>query len=355
MKTPTTLDCAKLTSKLDEMAEGKCAIALTQVDPDALASAFAMRLLMRSRTDKDVPIFYAGSVAHPQNRCVVNRYDLLSYMRPFPTERADEYTVALVDSSKAEDGRGPTLAQMQIAVVVDHHRGCDIRDDQAFVWVEEVGACSTLMAEILYAAKEAGDSKEGDAIQEIPREIRVMLALGIYTDTKALISASKRDREAYAWLTEDLDHADMNQFIEYPLPDTHFQNLNYALSHMTRDKDRIVATCGVIETSESDDLSTIADYMLRMSGVTLVVVWAIVGGKVRVSARNRDLTTPLDQFLKDRLGSKSGAKLSPDGRGEGGAMLDLDLGLWLCEDTLPAIEQMVKLRLESLIFTRVKN
>lgn len=43
---------------------------------------------------------------------------------------------------------------------------------------------------------------------------------------------------------------------------------------------------------------------------------------MRISARSTDLSTPLDEFLGERFGSDSGAKVAPDGRDEGGALLN---------------------------------
>ena len=44
-------------------------------------------------------------------------------------------------------------------------------------------------------------------------------------------------------------------------------------------------------------------------------------------ARNSSLSTPLDEFLASRFGAASGAKLTPDGKGEGGALEGIPLGI----------------------------
>ena len=89
-------------------------------------------------------------------------------------------------------------------------------------------------------------------------------------------------------MTRNIDLPEVAQFVEYPLPESHFNHLREALSQMSRRTTRSLALCGVMSDADGDDLSTIADYLIRMTGVTLVVVWAIIGSKVRVSARNRD-------------------------------------------------------------------
>ena len=86
----------------------------------------------------------------------------------------------------------------------------------------------------------------------------------------------------------------------------------------------------------------------------MAVVWGIVRSSdnrrsvVRISARNKNLSVPLDDFIKTRFGS-GGAKLSPAGLGEGGATLDL--GVWLGKDNLDAVRTMVGKRINEIIFS----
>ena len=87
-----------------------------------------------------------------------------------------------------------------------------------------------------------------------------------------------------------------------------------------------------------------------MEGITLVVVWAIIGEDVRISARSTDLSTPLAEFMREKFGPDSGAKLDPAGRGEGGALIDLDLGFWMSEGNQEIVEKMVEQRLEQIMF-----
>jgi len=72
---------------------------------------------------------------------------------------------------------------------------------------------------------------------------------------------------------------------------------------------------------------------------------------VRVSARSSNLSDPLDESLKESFGDNSGAKLTPDGIGEGGAYVELeglDLGFWGGEGI---IELIIRKKLEELIFS----
>jgi len=321
------------------------AILIAQVDPDAIGSACAIaRALEHVRDDLDVTIYYCGAVGHPQNRALINRYDLATRLRPISdlAEGASPSWV-LVDSSLLKDSRlpaGVTLDDPRI--VIDHHRRGEVaEEDDRFVWVEDVGAAATLVSELLEATGVDVGEETG---------VAVLLALGIYTDTKSLVSASERDREAYGRVTRYVVPRELQQLIDYPLPESHFTNLRLALSNSEQRGARLVAGVGRMDASSGDDLSTIADLLLRKSGVTLVVVWGIVDDAVRISARSSDVSTPLDEFLRERFGDASGAKLTPDGKGEGGARVALDLGPWMSEANKPEVEAMVGKRITEWIF-----
>src|SRR3989344_7338891 len=80
-------------------------IIVTQVDPDAIGSAFALMHIIVSKK-KASQIFYCGNIGHPQNRCVVNKYNLNAVMKSIQTRNAPENTpVAIIDSSTADDAR----------------------------------------------------------------------------------------------------------------------------------------------------------------------------------------------------------------------------------------------------------
>ncbi len=321
------------------------AVVVTQVDPDAIAAAVAMTFLLSElRPDLSVQIITCGTAGHPQNRSLVNRCNLKSILLPITTlQHNPDITTILVDSSSSMDNRLPAGLLLDPVIVIDHHRGSDLVDDEDhFVWVEDVGASCTLITELLEAME-----------QTIAPEtnLPLLLAMGIYTDTRGLISAGARDRRAYDTLIAAVDPSDFKSVIDYPLPESHFANFRHALLHHEQRGSRLIASVGSIHPEDGDDLSTFADYFLRKDGVTLVVVWGIIGTTVRISARNANLSAPLDEFLQARFGDDSGAKLTPDGKGEGGARLKLELGLWMSHSNREQVEALVSGRLKELIFS----
>lgn len=298
-------------------------IYVAQVDPDALAAAFAMQYILESE-DKQAMIVYAGDISHPQNLFINNKYNLKGRMVHISEDKktSKKYAVILVDSSLKEDSRLPGMKNFNPMIVVDHHRGSDIiENEDTFIWVEEVGASATLIWELLSSLK--------IKLPEDDKMLATLLALGIYSDTKGLLSAGHRDRTAFNEILKLIDQTELNSLIDYPLPMTYFNNLNYALKTMKTNGGRLVTGVSHIKSDQGDDISTVADELLRVTGVVMVVVWGIIDNRVRLSARASDPSINLNDFLKDRFEGQGGAKMTPDGRSEGGAMLDLELSFWL--------------------------
>lgn len=355
----------KLTEVVAKHAGKPFNILIAQIDPDALGSAFAMRYLLEKRFGEKAHIYYTGGWGHPQNRAIANKFDLKSQMKAISELETDE-NIVLVDSSLGKDGRflGREFSPI---IVVDHHRSSDLEEtEDTLIWIENVGSAATLMTELLQQAYPPlqGEDTEAPTIQSLEEVLRadqmlaILLALGIYTDCDDLLDTCKRDRQAHNLLSEFFTSSDIRPLAKFPLPESFFANLGSALRWEEK-SGRLVAGVGSISEESADDLSTIADLFLRKPGVDLAVVCGIVESfneegesrtSVRISARNRDLSVPLDEFLRARFGSRSGAKLTPDGKGEGGALIDLDLGDWMDETNVDEAEAMVGKRIASKIF-----
>jgi len=346
-------------SKLKELKRalrddnGQINILIAQFDPDALASAMGLEYIIQKVSDLKVQIYYFGAIGHPQNRCLINKYDLKRKVMPIKdSDISKDSTVALVDSCHIEDGRLlKEKSDLPIPlVIIDHHRGevSFPEKEKGFVWVEDVGAASTMIVELL---RELDSNINEYLSSEVGSMLATILTLGIYTDTNKLVSGSQRDREAYGFVTQFVSGIEMSELVDYPLSESYFKNLQNALNNYMRKGSRVIAKVGIISGETGDDLSTIADEFLRMQGVTLVVIWGIINKKVRISARSRDLSTPLDEFLAQKFGKSSGAKLAPNGRGEGGAILDLNLGFWYSENIESEIEMLVTNRLREVMFS----
>ncbi|KKT74535.1 MAG: hypothetical protein UW71_C0020G0011 [Parcubacteria group bacterium GW2011_GWB1_44_7] len=338
---------------------GGATMIIAQLDPDALAATITLREIIRSRKSGNgfrTRIFFGGAIGHPQNKAIVNKFDLAAQLRPIKEFSAEHnQNVVLVDSSVANDGRLALPAGLSIdpVIVIDHHRGGNIQEsEKKFVWIEDIGAVSTMAVEL---AKMAGFEFSPDQPM-----LPLLLATGIYTDTGGLIDCSSRDREAFNYVTSIVGGADLVGLFRYPLPASHFENVKRALSQMEIQGGKLVTNLGVVRPDEGDDLATISDYLIRMQGITLVVVWAIIDTPekdkrmVRISARNADITSDLGAFLRETFPEgSSGAKVSAYGQGIGGGTVNLGLGFWLTRDTAEQAVALVGKLIHTRIFSRL--
>lgn len=329
---------------------GSFTIIVAQVDPDAIGSAWGMLEILRLCGVTEVNVAYAGKVAHPQNEALCNKFGLLGQMVHI-TKLTPETIgqVILVDSNRAMDSRLPF--KVDPVIVVDHHRDSDILNYEGkFILLDEsAGSASTLVLELLAELIPEGWEFRGD--------LAILLAIGVYTDTKDMLAAGSRDRESFNWAAKYANNHDLRDLIRYKRRDSFYKNFATALRNIKHKHGSLVTTVGRIPAKQGDDLSMIADELLRKNGVTLSIVWGIVESKnddtaevtkgVRVSARCEDITLNLSEFLKERFGQSSGAKLLPDGIGEGGAYVPLVVGPWLREEDMPEI---VSRRINSWIF-----
>jgi nanoRNase/pAp phosphatase (c-di-AMP/oligoRNAs hydrolase) len=309
-------------------------------------------------------IYYAGKVAHPQNEALCNKYNLLSKMKPVRDlfEEVDGVVtplpanVVLVDSNLARDGRLP--APVSPRVVVDHHRNSDVEEAAGvFVWLDEdgVGAASTMIVELLSELAPEG--------WEFRADLAVMLALGIYTDTKGRTRAGERDDAAYTWCKRFANNSDLMRLILYKRPFSFLKHMargvRYIEKHDTYRQGRILAGLGRLPEKQGDDLAMVADELLRTIGAPFAGVWALVEThvgvtndtvlKIRFCARSEELGINLASELQKRFGKNSGAKILPDGTGEGGALFEFPAGPWLRDDEM---EEIVNKRIIEWFFDR---
>ncbi|MFA6552744.1 MAG: DHH family phosphoesterase [Candidatus Paceibacterota bacterium] len=345
----------KRAQKFKEIITGKrnFTVLISHVDPDSLASAFTMIYLIKMLVPAcQVKMFYAGSVGRRQNESIIAKYGLKNEMKPISDfGDTDCQNIILVDSSKMNDIRFGNVASVitEPIVIVDHHDGSTFTEDESsFYLVELIGSASTLMEELFLAL--------GFNLDQLDLKLYAMLAIGIYSDTKALSSASSRDLKAYEVITNHVKYGELNEFIYYSLPSSHYNNMAYALVHRSLNRGRLVASAGFLPPEQGDDLASIADYLIREETVHVVVIWAIVGDTVQIKARcDSTFNISLCVFLEKSFGTGSGAKTTPNGSGEGGASLQIKLSDWITspepdEDTKKALLFLIDTRIKQLVF-----
>jgi nanoRNase/pAp phosphatase (c-di-AMP/oligoRNAs hydrolase) len=327
-------------------------IMLAGFDPDSASSALALKALINKliRPELDIVIPYCGDIGRPMNKAIMNHFNLYDVIIPIDGWKpSGKESWILVDSPKMNDSRLPEIfKKLQPDIIFDHHMKKAEEKPEAeneFIMIEKVGATATLIVELARAF-------EFDFKSEKNRDLAILLALGIYTDTGDLVNSYQRDREAYGYITEGIEPHELRQLKNYPLSETYLKNLALALKNMDRDEDRIILGSGMIPEAEVDDLPTIADHILRPKNVSFVAVWCIVGENTIIKFRSI-ADENLNDFIIRKFGEGAGgAKNFDNGPAEGGVIISSDLKQFRpnSKKTIQAYEKFVRASLKERIF-----
>jgi len=237
-------------------------------DPDAIASALALRTLLgRNRTG--APICTFGTITRPENlaMCKILEIDV----EPITTKEMHAFDrVAMVDVQ-------PSFLEerfVNVDLVIDHHPveepvRADIRDVRP-----SYGATSTILVEYLRAA----DVK-------ISQRLATALLYGIKADTLGLErGGTKADLEAFTYLYLLANHNALRRIERPELSETALDALAAGLAKRRIVKGVFFSHLGRVATV--DLIPQFADFGLQAEGVEWSVVSGEVSGDLHVSVRN---------------------------------------------------------------------
>jgi len=305
-------------------------------DPDAMSCALAAARLA-SRAGSDPTLYYSGQIRHQENRAFQTVLDL-DFTRVEAASEIAEEAVVLVDHNSA---RGfPGAEGIDPLAVVDHHPGGG--GGETFTDVRtEYGACATIFAEYfesldweLIDPEAENVDADGDLIDP---EVATGLLYGIQSDTKQLTKGCcPAEFVAAEYLYEGIDE-DLLDRIANPQVDAEVLEVK-ARAITDREIENAFAVSDVGTVSNVDAIPQAADELLRLEGVTAVVVMGRKGDMLHLSGRSRDdrvhMGKTLEAVVEDiPMGSAGGharmggGQLSVDhmngiGPGSGVAMTD---------------------------------
>ena len=237
-------------------------------DPDAIASALALKVLL-GRTRTSAPLCTFGTITRPENltMCKILEIDV---------EEIDARALAQFDRIAMVDVQPSFLEEPigEVDLVIDHHpverpfksRMKDVRPSY--------GATSTILVEYLRAA----DLK-------ISQRLATALLYGIKSDTLGLERGGTRaDLDAFAYLYLLANHNALRRIERPELSEAALDVLAQGLA------DRRIAH-GVFfshlgRVAVVDLVPQFADFGLQAEGVEWSVVSGVVGGDLHISIRN---------------------------------------------------------------------
>ncbi len=258
-------------------------------DPDAIAAAAAMRLLINKVVGIPAAIVYSGFLTRPENRQMVSLLHLRVHnIADVDLRRFRAYV--LVDTQPSA-GNNRLPAGQTPTGVVDHHRlrraslACPFR-----IVDKECGATSTLAYELLKAAS-----------IKPPSNIATALFFGIKTDTLDLgREAAQRDIDAYKELFNLANHRTLSGITHPRLPEEYYQVVHRAVHSALIYGNCIHADLGDVPTPEY--VSVVADYVAALDGLRWAVSTGVYKQNLYFSLRTLTARKDAGRILRRAIG-----------------------------------------------------
>lgn len=235
----------------------------TEPDPDAIGSAFAVRVLL-GRDERSAPMVSLGTSRRPETRRMLELLDLQVVEVTEAELKSFDRVIAVDTQPSVLCGGNGRVA------VIDHHPMQDDFPQADYLDIRpEFGACATMLTEYLRA--------DGHDVGE---RLATALLYGIRTDTALLTRGCNRaDVEAYAWLQERVDLAMLNKIDRPAYPRDNLGTLGRALERAELRDDLAVLWLGSVRKSRAHLMPEMADLALNIEGVR----WVAAGGVVEKS------------------------------------------------------------------------
>ncbi|MBM4272021.1 MAG: phosphoesterase [Deltaproteobacteria bacterium] len=262
-------------------------------DPDAVASAMALRELLRQTAGLSKCTFIAtDTVARHQNAEFIRAMKVDIHL--LGTVDIGAYNVrAIVDAQPTFFGEA--LGNTRTQIVFDHHPCMTVWHAELADVRDNYGALSTMMTEYLLAAK-----------VKIPRKLYTALLYGIKADTNNFErDVILEDVSAY-YLNFARANRQLIRRIELnQIPDRYLKYYDHAYHFKKRYRDRIVSFLGKVDNV--DVCVQVADFFLHVIDIYYVIVAGIVKDRLIIIFRGDGYRRDCGAIAKKAFGSYGSA------------------------------------------------
>lgn len=277
-------------------------------DPDAIASAVALRHLLAGLLGVEGYIAYKGIIGRAENKTLVRYLDHPLH-RLASSDLRQPVPIALVDTQPGV-GNNALPHGSDAAIVLDHHTWREATAYARFADVRpELGATSTILAQYLESA----------GIEPSP-QLATALFYGIKTDTMGLVrGASPDDVAAYFHLQPRIDVAALDKVERAQVPVEYFERLVATLQTARVYDGVVISYVGLM--SRPDLAAEMADLLLRLEGTRWVICMGAYRDDlilaVRTWSRRGGAGQLAQEIVKDRgtaggHGTMAGGQISLD-------------------------------------------
>ena len=263
-------------------------------DPDSISSAMALQRILNS-WGVDSDIAYGGKIGMDENKAMVN---VLNIEMKYIGGDNEEETIdlepyigyAIVDTSSSTNlPINLEETDIDIDIVIDHHENGDLTGKFTDIR-PKIGATATILTEYL---------KELNLLKDKDDKVATALYYGICSDTNYFRSekSEKKDMEM-AFYLKDYINRGLLKVIENPPMDTEsVEALGRAIMNKQIVNNNILMSyVGTI--NNRDVLARIADFLLNMEGINTTYIYGIVGNKIYISGRTKDVRTNVGEIMK---------------------------------------------------------
>jgi len=265
---------------------------LINADPDALASALALKRILAGKVEQ-VGIAHVNDVSRPDNLAMI-RLLRIPTKRLTPPLAAQYDRFALVDS---QPHHHPDFANIKFSVVIDHHpkvAGMPVCADFVEI-VPEYGSNATIMTEYLYNM----NLRPG-------KLLATALLYGIKTDTQSFEREfHDNDMKAFRFLTKFYNKPLLHKIIRSEFRVEWLKYFSQAFRKMRVVGKTITIFMGKVESA--DILVILADFFLRVHGLSSTIVSGIHEEKLVVVFRGDGLRRDMGKFAKRLFGDVGSA------------------------------------------------
>ena len=285
----------KLQSMMDLMARDERWLIVINADPDAMASAMALKRIMSHRVH-DVVIAKVNDVTRPDNLAMV-RYTRLHMedFNPVMVPHFDRF--ALVDS---QPHHHPAFKDLKFSIIIDHHPLPEVPAQAAYREIRpDYGATSTMLTEHLYNLGIRPGKLLATALQ-----------FGIKTDTASFERHfCDVDLRAYQYLARFADHNLLSRIARSEFHSRWLELFAKACTNMYPLNSGQYVFVG--EVDNPDILVIIADFFMRVYEIRWVAVSGVYASTAVIVFRGDGITRDVGRYanqLFGGLGSAGGHK-----------------------------------------------
>jgi nanoRNase/pAp phosphatase (c-di-AMP/oligoRNAs hydrolase) len=261
-------------------------------DPDALASAAALKYLVGLLLKKDAQIVLGGIVGRAENRAMLTYLNIS--LVPVGEVRFDGAQVVLVDTQPGRPNNSLPERVVPTAVI-DHHPAYGRYEGVGFLDLrEQYGATSTIVTEYLRDAKLAPEPK-----------IATALFYGIAAETQDLgREATAADIEASHFLYPYTNKRRLAKIENARVPREYFRIFREGIDRAMLYENKVVISL-LGEVQYPDMVAEAADFLLRLDAVEWAAAIGTFGSCLHCSIRTTDREANAGDLLQRVLGSKS--------------------------------------------------